>query len=452
MSTNSQANEEMPKLTKKQKELMKKIAVFSLMGIICAGSIFLLFAPSADEKAKQEAQAGFNTDIPMPKEEVLIGDKRDAYEQEQIKQKQLERMRSLEDFSTLLAGNTAKTDELSLMTDEPAASIRKTGGGSVSPSRSSIQSSTMAYNDINRTLGSFYEKPKEDPEKERLKQELEELKTQMNETDNSKNAMDNQLALMEKSFQMAAKYMPGALGTGGAPFGSATETASAANAGTAGKTFVMPVTGIQEQPVSALLPEMSHAEFIETFSSPRNRNFLTATLEPKAGMRNTVSACIHTNQTVMGGGIVRLRLLEPVQAGGMYISRGMLISGTAKIQGERLDITVNSLENEGIILPVSLTVYDMDGQRGIFIPDLQELSAAKEIVANMGTSAGTSINLSNDAGKQFAADMGRNVIQGVSQFTAKKLREVKVHLKAGYRVYLVSEDNLKNNEQLAINN
>jgi hypothetical protein len=49
--------------------------------------------------------------------------------------------------------------------------------------------------------------------------------------------------------------------------------------------------------------------------------------------------------------------------------------------------------------------------------------------------------------------MGRNLIQGVSQFTAKKLREVKVHLKAGYRLYLVSEGFLKqaNNQQLANN-
>jgi conjugative transposon TraM protein len=147
----------------------------------------------------------------------------------------------------------------------------------------------------------------------------------------------------------------------------------------------------------------------------------------------------------MSGQSVRLRLLEPLRAGKMIIPRNTVMSGTAKIQGERLEITVNSLENDGTILPIELTVYDLDGQRGIFIPNLQELNAAKEIVANMGTSAGTSINLSNDAGEQFVADMGRNLIQGTSQFVAKKLREVKVHLKAGYRVYLLSEEQLKNN-------
>jgi hypothetical protein len=67
----------------------------------------------------------------------------------------------------------------------------------------------------------------------------------------------------------------------------------------------------------------------------------------------------------------------------------------------------------------------------------------KEVAANMGTNAGTSISLSSDAGEQFAADMGRNVIQGVSQFFGKKLREVKVNLKAGHRVLLFSEKDVR---------
>jgi hypothetical protein len=54
---------------------MKKYAVFALMGIICAGCMWFIFAPSAGEKAKQEQTAGFNADIPMPKNEAIIGDK-----------------------------------------------------------------------------------------------------------------------------------------------------------------------------------------------------------------------------------------------------------------------------------------------------------------------------------------------------------------------------------------
>jgi hypothetical protein len=105
-------------LDNSQKNVIEKtfFIVFALMGIICAGCMWFIFAPSADEKAKQELQAGFNADIPMPKNEAIIGDKASAYEQEQMKQKQAERMRSLEDFSSFLGNDNPKqTDDLALL-------------------------------------------------------------------------------------------------------------------------------------------------------------------------------------------------------------------------------------------------------------------------------------------------------------------------------------------------
>jgi conjugative transposon TraM protein len=129
-----------------------------------------------------------------------------------------------------------------------------------------------------------------------------------------------------------------------------------------------------------------------------------------------------------------------VQAGQTQIPRNAIITGMEKIQGDRLGISIQSLEDAGTIIPVELTVYDTDGQQGIFVPDTKEVNAVKEVVANMGTSAGTSINLSSDAGEQFATDMGRNAIQGVSQFFSKKMHEVKVNLKAGYKVFLMNKE------------
>ena len=277
----------------------------------------------------------------------------------------------------------------------------------------------------------------------------------MEESERSKNTVDDQLELMEKSLQMASRYIPGFSGSGAttaaSPFNDAaafSETSDTEESNMPERTAVFPVESVQEQTVTVLLGGLSDEEFMEMFSKPRNLGFHTvAGDEARAGKKNTVSACIHTNQTVMNGQTVRLRLLEAMWVGNIQIPRNALLTGTARIQGERLGITVSSLENSGSVLPVGLTVYDLDGQSGIFIPNMQELNAAKEIVANMGTNAGTSINLSNDAEKQFIADMGRNVIQGVSQFTAKKLREVKVHLKAGYNVYLIPDGNLKTNSR-----
>jgi conjugative transposon TraM protein len=449
MSTNgNQTDGNRLKLSNEQRQKMKKYAVFALMGIICAGCMWFIFAPSAAEKAGREAQTGFNADIPMPKEEGIIGDKASAYEQEQIKQKQAERMRSSEDFTVLLDGDRPKQpNDLALLTDDDAspAAISKGEGSATNRAGSPIQNSVSAYRDVNRTLGNFYQTPKYDPEKEELKRKIEELQARMDETENRKNTVDEQMALMEESFRMASKYMQTGAGTDGAAGTRGTDE-QAENAGTniSGKAAVVPVSRFVEQTVSALPQEMSGEDVMQAFARPRNLSFFTAVAETSEERKNTVSACVHDNQTVMDGENVRLRLLEPMRAGKTVIRENTLLSGFAKIQGERLQVTVHSLEYNGNIIPVEISVYDADGQKGIFIPDTKEINALKEVTANLGTNAGTSISLSSDAGEQFAADMGRSVVQGVSQFFSKKMREVKVSLKAGYRVFLLPEGNINN--------
>jgi len=88
-----------------------------------------------------------------------------------------------------------------------------------------------------------------------------------------------------------------------------------------------------------------------------------------------------------------------------------------------------------------LSVFDNDGQEGIFIPNSMESNAIKEVAANMGSSLGSSINISTNAGAQLASDLGKGVVQGTSQYIAKKMRTVKIHLKAGYKVMLYQPEN-----------
>ena len=111
------------------------------------------------------------------------------------------------------------------------------------------------------------------------------------------------------------------------------------------------------------------------------------------------------------------------------------------MQGERLEITIENIEALGCIMEVDISVYDSDGTEGINIPNSMESDALHEIGANMGSTMGSSINISTDAGAQIASDVGRGLINGVSQYLTKKMRTVKVHLKAGYKVML------KQNEQ-----
>ncbi|KAA4685151.1 conjugative transposon protein TraM, partial [Bacteroides ovatus] len=301
-----------------------------------------------------------------------------------------------------------------------------------------IQSSAAAYRDLNATLGNFYEQPKNDnAEMDELLERIASLESELESEKGKVSAMDDQVALMEKSYELAAKYMGGQNGTQ-PPVGQAAEPCPVQKTG---KNTAAPVRLVAHQVVSSLSQPMSNAEFVASFSQERNRSFNTAVGVTTVSDKNTISACVYGAQSVTDGQAVKLRLLEPMAVADKIIPRNAVVVGTAKIQGERLDIEITSLEYAGTIIPVELEVYDTDGQPGIFIPNSMEMNAVREVAANMGGSLGSSINISTNAGAQLASDLGKGLIQGTSQYIAKKMRTVKVHLKAGYKVMLYQDRN-----------
>ena len=439
-----------PELTEEERQRRKKFIIYPLMFLLFAGSMWLIFAPSEKEGEKQAK--GFNTEVPDPQASELIGDKKKAYEKEMMEQKEQERSRAMQSLSSMFGEMTGgqpvqSSEELALKTD---LSERDNGFGSrTTAPQEGFHASASAYQDINRTLGSFYEIPREDPEKEEMRTRLKELESRMsNEQQSPAITVNDQMALLEKSYQLAAKYMP-AGGKGQSvpaalPSTSGSETASerkVVSSGRNGKAIAFPVRQVSGQVVSALAQPMSDSTFRSEYVKERNYIFHTAIGTASLTEKNTISACVHTRQTVTDGQTVRFRLLEPMLVSGREIPRNTSVVGVAKIQGERLNVLISSLEYHGNIIPVELAVYDMDGQAGIFIPGSMERSAAKEIVAGMGTSAGSSMNFSTDAGAQLAADLGKGLIQGTSQYFSKKMRSVKVHLKAGYKVLIYQPEN-----------
>ena len=401
-------------LTPKQLQQRKKLMVYPLMGLLFLGSMWLIFAPSEEREVNRDTVGAFNADIPLPENDGIIGDKRKAYEQAQAERRQAEKVRSLEDFA-FSEESDADGVEMELPDSEPEREPFRdysgNGGG---------RSSVAAYRDINRKLGSFYEEPKVDGEKEELKRQVEELTAKLEERERQAGGIDDQVALMEKSYELAAKYM-GQNGKDGAAVQNDNSPRQPAVA----------VQVARERTVSGLQQPLSDAEFMRRYSQPRNYGFNTAVGSGYALGKNTIAACIHQDQTVMDGQQVKLRLLEPLQAGNLTIPRNTVVSGTGKVQGERLDITVSSVQYQGNILPVELAVYDNEGMKGLCIETSLEREAAKEAMANIGGGLGTSISFARSAGQQVAMDITRGLMQGGSQYLAKKFRTVKVHLKAG---------------------
>ena len=425
-------------LTEEQRQKRRKMLVYPLMGLLFAGSMWLIFAPSEKEKAEAAQGTGFNTEMPLPAESGIIADKRTAYEQARMEEKQKERRAQMHDLADLFADKEqdkeTAAEDFDLLNPEAGVQPAPSYGGGGSRPKQTIRSSAAAYEDINRTLGNFYEMPADDPEKEELRERIEELEAMMaRQSAPEGSTLDDQVALLEKSYELAAKYMPA--GQGGESQAAATgkpEQKPSRN----GKAVAVPVNQVTTSVVSALAQPMDNAEFMRSHATERNYGFNTAVGNTEAAEKNTIAACVHGNQTVTDGQSVRLRLLEATNVGGVLIPRNTLVVGAARVQGERLGVEITSLEYCGSIIPVELSVFDSDGQEGIFIPNSLEVSAVKEIAANMGSSLGSSINISTDAGAQLASDLGKGVIQGTSQYIAQKMRTVKVHLKAGYKVML----------------
>ena len=413
--------EKMPKreLTPQQIQQRRKMIVFPLMFLVFAGCMYLIFAPSDKEDVNVESVGGFNADIPLPAEDGIIADKQKAYEQAMMNRKQQDKIQSLQDFG--FTGDNEMEEpqaEIELMPEEDAQSRR--GGAS---------SSANAYRDINRQLSTFYETPAVDEEKEDLKRQVAELTDRLQQQQNATPTTDDQMALLEKSYELAARYMNDGRQVAQVPVTGGIER----------KPNAVAVQAIRETTVSGLQQPMSDSDFIRAYSQPRNYGFNTAVGTGYAMGKNTVAACIHQDQTLTDGQAVKLRLLEPMQAGNIVVPKNTLVAGTAKVQGERLDILVSSIEYAGNIIPVELAVFDTDGQKGLSVPSSMEQEAFNEAMANIGSGLGTSISFAQSAGQQVAMDVTRGLLQGTSGYLAKKFRTVKVKLKAGYKVMLYAK-------------
>ncbi|KOS05273.1 conjugal transfer protein TraM [Flavobacterium akiainvivens] len=407
-------------------EKLKKPLIFGLMGIVFLGCMYLIFKPSEDKKEIENI--GLNDAVPQATEAGMQSDKQKAYEQEMLEQKDAEKRNALTTLSDYW--NTDKgEDALDEPIDEEQNPVSKKSSGYGNPTVNS-------YRNAQSTLGSFYQD--DNRETIELRRQLDDLKEQLAEKDVPKTTtVDDQLALMEKSYQMAAKYLP--TGTNSAEAVPAKDAIPASKVSTQKEHFVS-FTSARKNTVSALYREPSDSVFLADWSQTKNSRFYTeGSAHQVAQPKNSIKACVHDAQTVVGETGVRLRLLEAAKTPSRTIPKGTILTAIAKFQGGRLQLKVTSVELDGNIIPVEITIYDLDGQQGLYVPYSPEMNALTEMARNMSQQSGTSLMLTQSAGQQVAADLSRGVVQGISGYFAKKVRTPKVTLKAGHQVFLVSK-------------
>lgn len=385
-----------------QRERLKKILVISILSLSCAVCIWLIFAPSSDD---YNSIKGANTELPDQTAVGLPSTKIQAYEQEALQKEKEMQQSQLADLSQQLDSTAQETSRTA------------TSDG--------IQSSASAYQQAQASLQNFYIPDYSQPstvEVEALQSRIDELEAQASAAQLAAQAVTppNEMELLEKSYQLAAQYM----GNGNVASMQSTNQSKAVNEDKSGTRDVQPVQNVARKVVSTLS------------AATGNRGFNTSVGSGKSVNKNTIAAVVAVDQSISNGQGVKLRITEPMWVGSTQIPRNSIVFGEARVKGERLDIEITSIETNGSVYAVELMVYDTDGQPGINIPNSMESDALHEIGANMGTSMGSSISLTTDTKAQLASDVGKGLINGVSQYLGKKMRTVKVHLKAGYRVML----------------
>ena len=252
----------------KTAEKLKFYGVVAFLSLLCAGFIWFIFKPDAPETV--EGMAGINTTIPDAIAPETMADKQKAYELEEMKKRRQEKVRTLQDMAGDLTPDTP--DGLKPEEDTPKADA--------------IRKSREKQRQISRQITSFYQEPKESPRVDELERQVKEL----NEKLERERKGQDPLELMEKSYEMAARYFPGQTGgqvkniqPAGVTGGSSGNPAAIA----AGRATKNVVSSLAVPPVPDTIP--------------RNYGFATAVGGGQLAGANTIRACVAEDQTVTTG-------------------------------------------------------------------------------------------------------------------------------------------------------
>ena len=148
-------------------------------------------------------------------------------------------------------------------------------------------------------------------------------------------------------------------------------------------------------------------------------------------VQNSIEAVVHETQTLVNGAVVKMRLLNDVYVSGVLIPKDNFIFGTVSLNEERLNVRITGILYNHSLFRVKLSVFDLDGLEGIYIPGAISRDVAKQ-------SADNSLQLMelSSMDPSFKAQAAAGGISAVKSLLSKKVKLIKVQVKAGYKILL----------------
>ena len=159
-----------------------------------------------------------------------------------------------------------------------------------------------------------------------------------------------------------------------------------------------------------------------------------------------IKAIIDEDIKAVDGSRVRLRLLDDVQIGNLFMPKGSYIYAIMSgFSSQRVKGTVKSVLLYDEIIKVNLSLYDTDGLEGLYVPSSSFRETAREVASGaVGSSMSINNGSSGNALSQWGMQAVQNAYQRTTSAVGKVIRKNSAHLKYGTFVYLVNGNQTRN--------
>ena len=223
----------------------------------------------------------------------------------------------------------------------------------------------------------------------------------------------------------------------------AVNTANAQNQQTMNPYGNAQITGydIYGNPVYAQQPKKDAVAVVTKADTQSSDGFNTVADEEKLD-DPLIKAMIDKTTKAHEGTRLRFKLLDDVVVKGVKLKKGTYLYGTVVGFGQqRVMADITSILVKDKFLKIHLSVYDLDGMQGFYVPE----SAFRDMMKNAGSAAMQS-NISFDSGggsgisaEALALQALQNVYQSTSSAVSQAIKKNRAKIKYNTIVYLINE-------------
>src|SRR5690606_30452604 len=153
------------------------------------------------------------------------------------------------------------------------------------------------------------------------------------------------------------------------------------------------------------------------------------------------------DQDIKGGTLgarLRIRLLDDILIGNALVREGTylyaLISG---YDAQRVKLTISSVMLGNQIYPIELSIYDVDGMEGLYVPASAFREFSKELGSNTTGGMNISLQQNSDEMSQLYMSALQRMFTSTSQAVSKSIKKNKANIKYGTSVYLIDANELQ---------